>query len=73
MIYWGLMKRNDWSVQETEHYLQHYYLQSRASSKQVLSDGLFLVQFKISFATASQIRDYIIKAPNNDVQHGLNV
>ncbi len=34
MIYWGLMKRNDWSVQETQHYLQHYYLLPRASDKQ---------------------------------------
>ncbi len=25
-IYWGLMKRNDQSVQETDHFLQHYYL-----------------------------------------------
>ncbi len=31
--YWGLMKRNDWSVLENEHYLQHYYLWSRASGK----------------------------------------
>ncbi len=34
MIYWGLMKWNDRSVQETQHYLLHYYLLPRASGKQ---------------------------------------
>ncbi len=34
MIYWDLMKGTNQSVQETEHYSQHYYLYFRASDKQ---------------------------------------
>ncbi len=42
MLYWDLMKRNDWSVQETEHYLQHYVTVIQSLRQTVRSDVQFV-------------------------------
>ncbi len=42
------MKQNDQSVQETENYLQHYYLKSRASGKR----GNLIIFYDLAFVTS---------------------
>ncbi len=80
MIYWGLMKRNDRSVQETEHYLHLYkplgkydYFPWTGSFEQFISVNWYYLHFVYMImqrgTSCNCVCKYIIKAPNSDVLH----